>query len=481
MSENKIDFDLSLACKLSTQMIKNTGSMPLFVKDNELIVGTLKNQDYPLLESIFHNYKIKPIAIDRDKFDIFFAKITKAKSLEPLYLQVKTELQSGIKIEQPSIMKLINAILSECVSLNASDIHIEPNEHSCIIRTRIDGELVPIFTFGIEIYDALCARIKLLAGLDIAEKRAPQDGRFSMEFKDTSCDFRVSTLPLIYKESLVLRILYKTKTMLKLKDLGLHEANLDLLKQAISRPNGLMLVTGPTGCGKSTTLYAAINHIKNWGKKIITIENPVEYRLEKVQQVSVDETLEFGLALRAILRQDPDVIMIGEIRDPSTLNTSIQAALSGHLVLSTLHTNDALGAIIRMNDLGAANYLIASSLSAVMAQRLLRKLCPHCKKQTNPSLEILSSLNIPNQQEVKFYEPTGCEKCAHTGYLGRIMVSEIVLMDEILSTLITKNASKEELRKTIEGKSQTMIQNAIHLVENGITSIEEVIKSLGEL
>lgn len=480
MSENIIDFDLSIACKLSTQMIKNTGAIPLFAKDKEITIGLLPDHEEPaIFQSLFYNHKLNFIQIQSDEFDIFLAKTLKAKSIEPLCLQIKSELKNSTKTDQPSILRLINTILQECVNIAASDIHIEPNEEGCILRTRIDGVLVQMFTFDTQIYDALCARIKILAGLDIAEKKMPQDGRFSMKFESSECDFRVSTLPLIHKESVVLRILYKSKAMLKLQKLGMEEENLKLVEQAISRPNGLVLVTGPTGCGKSTTLYAALNHLKNSSKKIITIENPVEYRIEKIQQVSVSEGAEFQTALRAILRQDPDIIMIGEIRDPNTLNTSIQAALSGHLVLSTLHTNDAIGAIVRMDDLGAANYLIASSLSAVIAQRLLRKLCPHCKRPAKGSFEILN-LKTPIQNAT-FYEPVGCEKCAHTGYLGRVMVSEVILIDEILSTLITKKASKKELENATKDKYQTMMQNAITLASKGITSINEIFKNLGEI
>lgn len=479
MNKN-IWLDLSIATKINTQILQNAGTIPLFINSNKLIIATLQNAQIPtIIKTMFHRYELEPTVISEDEFNNFLSQITRAKSLDSICEEIKSELKFGAKGGESAILRLIKAILSECVRLKASDIHIEPNENGCLLRARIDGALVQIFSFEEEIYNALCARIKLLSGLDIAERKAPQDGRFSMEFNENKCDFRVSSLPLVDKESIVLRILYKTHAMLELNSLGMEKEQLTKLKSVLERTSGMLLVTGPTGCGKSTTLYAALNQLKDASKKIITIENPVEYRLALIQQVSISKKLEFSTALRAILRQDPDIIMIGEIRDPDTLNTSIQAALSGHFVLSTLHTSDALGAIVRMSDLGAANYLIASSLSAVLAQRLIRLLCPHCKRVANIPDSLPKSLNL-DLKNLNFYTHAGCQKCMNTGYIGRTMISELVIIDENLASLISKGANKSELKNSLNKKYETLLESGIKLAASGKTSLEEVFKSLGE-
>jgi len=299
--------------------------------------------------------------------------------------------------------------LKTSIISGGSDIHIEPTETSCIVRSRIDGMLKEIFVFDRDIYPPLSSRIKLLANLDIAEKRKPQDGRFSATIMEKHYDFRISTLPIMTGESIVLRILDKSKVMIKLEDLGMHPENYQKFRNAMSAPYGIIFVTGPTGSGKTTTLYAGMNAIKDVKKKMITVEDPVEYQMNLIQQVQVNSkaNLTFATALRSILRQDPDIIMIGEVRDKETLKIAIEASLTGHLVFSTLHTNDAVSAITRIVDMGIEAYLISGALVAIQAQRLIRKVCPHCKVKTELPEDMLSEIRPLIPEHYQFYKAKG--------------------------------------------------------------------------
>lgn len=470
----KAYLDLDIASKLGLEMIKALNAIPLNLNQNILTIGLgSQAQKTDILKNIFFAYEIEYVNLEQELFEKYLQKVQNAQKVNLLCEKVKQEISLNISSNEPSIIKLIDVILKECVSLNASDLHIEPTKDASILRARIDGMLTQIFTLDNQIFDALIARIKLLGGMDIADKQNPQDGRFSMTINEQECDFRISCLPLASKESMVIRILYKNHTALMLDSLGVSKNQLTALKRILNRPHGMLLVTGPTGCGKSTTLYAALNYLKDISKKIITIENPVEYKLDLIQQVRVSESLNFATALRAILRQDPDIIMLGEIRDPDTLATSIQAALSGHLVLSTLHTNDAISTITRMNDLGAAPYLIASSLSGILAQRLLRKLCSHCKvpqEQSKPDF----------LKNAKIYKAQGCQKCAYTGYMGRTIASEIVEIDENMASLIAKKASKEELKAQLGDGHISLFSSGVELVKQGLTSVDELFRTIGE-
>ncbi len=375
------------------------------------------------------------------------------------------------------MLNLLKLYLNHLLFLKASDIHIEATEKNCVVRDRIDGMLKQTFTFDKDIFGPLSSRMKLMSSLDIAEKRKPQDGRFSAVVGGKPFDFRVSTLPTMYGESIVMRILDKSKVMIRLEDAGMSAHNYEKISQGIAVPYGIVLVTGPTGSGKTTTLYGALNAIKDPRDKIITVEDPVEYQMNGIQQVQVKASvgLSFSDALRSILRQDPDKIMIGEIRDQETLRIAIQAALTGHLVLSTLHTNDSISAINRILDMGIETYLVSGAVVAIQAQRLVRKLCSYCKVEHRPEERLLADIQDFISPDDIFYTGEGCRECGHTGYSGREMISEVLTISDILSRMIANGASKEEM--TIQANKEgfiTMFQDGVRKALEGDTTIEEI-------
>ena len=373
--------------------------------------------------------------------------------------------------------EVFDYLIDQADRLGASDIHIEPTETNCIVRSRIDGMLSETFIFDKDIYPPMVSRMKLLSNMDIAERRRPQDGRFSAQILDKEYDFRISTLPILNGESIVLRILDKSKVIINLEDLGMHPDNFAKFKKSMKAPYGIILVTGPTGSGKTTTLYGALNDIKSVKTKIITVEDPVEYQLNMIQQVHVNEKagLTFVSALRSILRQDPDVIMIGEIRDQETLRIAIQAALTGHLVFSTLHTNDAISALPRMIDMGIEPYLVSGALVCIEAQRLVRKLCPHCKQKITLSQKAFDEVKKFVPENYQFYKSVGCPQCSQTGYLGREMISEILPISDHIASMVANGASKDELKSVAyEEGFIDMFHDGVIRAANGITTLEEV-------
>jgi type II secretory ATPase GspE/PulE/Tfp pilus assembly ATPase PilB-like protein len=363
----------------------------------------------------------------------------------------------------------------------ASDIHFEPDEKGLRIRFRIDGFLYEILTLPKAIHPSLTSRIKVLAEMDIAETRLPQDGNFNVKLGSRGFEIRVSTFPTIYGENVVLRLLDQTSPLIKLEDLGFAEEMLRRFKQLLRRPNGIILVTGPTGSGKTTTLYASLNLINSTDKNIITIEDPVEYRLSLIRQTQVNlkAGITFAKGLRSILRQDPDVIMVGEIRDLETSEVAIQAALTGHLVLSTLHTNDASEAIARLMDIGVEPYLISSSVVGVLAQRLVRTICPNCKVSYQGDPGVLAELgdNLPNSKESPtLYRGKGCKNCKQSGYLGRMGIFELFFVNEKIKQLISDKASTQMIRQAAEDGTGmiSLREDGLHKVLKGMTTLEEV-------
>ncbi len=432
------------------------------------------------LQRIFRNKLIKVEIANPDQINKHLHNIEISESVKDLIAEIRTEAKTAEDVNEVSgILKLIDLILKTSIIGGGSDIHIEPTETSCIVRCRIDGMLKEIFVFDKDIFPPLSSRMKLLANLDIAEKRKPQDGRFSAKVMERDFDFRISTLPIMTGESIVLRILDKSKIMIKLEDLGMHPVNYKKFRQAMDAPYGIIFVTGPTGSGKTTTLYAGLNAIKSVKTKMITVEDPVEYQMNLIQQVQVNNkaNLTFASALRSILRQDPDIIMIGEVRDRETLHIAVEASLTGHLVFSTLHTNDAVSAITRVVDMGVEAYLISGALVAVQAQRLIRKLCPHCKQKTFINDEVKRDFAkfLPPEGEYQFYKPKGCDKCMDTGYAGREMVSEVLIVDDNIASMIARGTSKEEiLEYALENGFVTMFEDAGTRALAGKTSVEEV-------
>lgn len=391
----------------------------------------------------------------------------------------------AISKEAP-IIQLVSMLIVQGVKDRASDIHIEPNEKGLLIRFRVDGILHDIRTLPNTIKSAIISRIKILAKMDIAERRLPQDGRFQVKFGTREVDLRVSTIPTVLGEKVVLRLLDKSKGLIKLEQLGFIPEQLKEFKSIIFKSYGIILLTGPTGSGKTTTLYAALNQVNSKDKNIITVEDPVEYKLARINQIQIKPkiNLTFANTLRSILRQDPDIIMVGEIRDTETAQIAVQAALTGHLVFSTLHTNDAASALTRLIDMDIETFLISSSVIGVIAQRLVRVICEKCKEKYTPEKNVLSGLNIKDKLndggKVKLYRGTGCSFCKNTGYYGRTSIYELIVLDEEIRSLIISKASSNVIKNTaIKKGMKTLKDSGLKKVMQGITTIEEVIRVAG--
>ena len=479
------DIDYSIASKAPLEYLKKYFALP-FKEDEINVYVALKDPlnitIQEVMQRVFPRKLVKVVLADPDQIEKHLNKLETNAKIKDIIEEIKKETtknQAENTKDSSAILKLIEIILKNSILARGSDIHIEPTKTNCIVRTRIDGALNEMFIFDKDIYPPLSSRIKLLANLDIAEKRKPQDGRFSATILNKEFDFRVSTLPIVTGESIVMRILDKSKVMIKLEDLGMQKQTYETFYKAMHAPYGIIFVTGPTGSGKSTTLYAALNAIKSVETKIITVEDPVEYQVNMIQQTQVNEKagLTFAEALRSILRQDPDVIMIGEVRDQETLRIAIQAALTGHLVFSTLHTNDAISAVTRVVDMGIEPYLVSGALAAIEAQRLVRKLCPYCKTPTILPDNVLKEIEKDLPKNYQFYKAKGCEKCSQTGYIGREMISEVLGIDTTLSSMIARNSSKEEmLNYAISKGFKTMFQDGILRAAKGITTIEEIFR-----
>ncbi|RMF86307.1 MAG: type II secretion system protein GspE [Nitrospinota bacterium] len=380
------------------------------------------------------------------------------------------------------IIKLVNTILFQAVRERASDIHIEPFERELKVRYRIDGILYNILTPPKRLQSAIISRIKIMANLNIAEKRLPQDGRIKIRVADKDVDIRVSVIPTAFGERIVLRLLDKSSILLDLEDIGMGKEELYRYSQLIRRSNGIILVTGPTGSGKTTTLYATLNRINSPEKNIITVEDPIEYQLHGIGQMQVNPKIQltFASGLRSILRQDPDIIMVGEIRDLETAEIAIQASLTGHLVFSTLHTNDAAGAITRLLDMGVEPYLVASAVIGILAQRLVRVICPQCKERYIPEPKSLEEVGLHLFQEGfdgYLYRGKGCEACMHTGFRGRTGIYELLVMDDPIRRLTLHNTDSNTIkREAIQRGMKTLLMDGVEKMKRGITTLEEVLR-----
>ncbi|MCB4747403.1 MAG: GspE/PulE family protein [Sulfurovum sp.] len=482
---NERDIDIKLVSKIPYKQLLQYKAIPVEETDLNIIFVFEDPFNIDAQDMIQRLFPKKPIKIAFSTPSYIrqqLQNIEISESVKGLVGEIRKDLsQDGamnIDDEDSSaVLKLIDVILKSAIYAGASDIHVEATEKKCVVRERVEGMLRQSFIFDKDIFYPLSSRMKLLANLDIAEKRKPQDGRFSATVGSQDFDFRVSTLPTIHGESIVFRILDKTKAMIRLKDSGMSKLCYERFLQAIKVPYGIVLVTGPTGSGKTTTLYGALNTIKDVKDKTITVEDPVEYQMAGLQQVQVRPNvgLSFAAALKSILRQDPDKIMIGEIRDTETLRIAIQAALTGHLVLSTLHTNDAVSAVIRILDMGIEEYLVSGALVAIQAQRLVRKICAHCKKEIEIEEEALRTIRSYLKDKPIFYKGEGCVKCDMSGYKGREMISEVLTISEDLSRMIARSASKEELEKqAVEEGFVSMFEDGIQKALDGKTTIEEV-------
>ena len=392
----------------------------------------------------------------------------------------KRKQASAAVLEDTPIIRLANQIIMQAVEQEASDIHIEPQENQVNVRFRIDGVLQKAMTVPQKVLLSLVSRIKIMANLDIAEHRVPQDGRHNLKVGSKNVDLRVATIPTVYGENISIRIHQKGQNMIELDDLGFQTAALEKYKLAFSKPYGNILVTGPTGCGKSTTLYATLQKLNSPDKKIFTVEDPVENSLPGLLQVQVNPKIgmTFASMLRSLVRCDPDIIMVGEIRDQETAQIAIEAALTGHLVLSTLHTNDAPGAISRLIEMGTEPFLVSSAITAVQAQRLARRLCENCRIEYKPEKQALEDIGFPlNGAIPKIYKAKGCKKCNNTGYKGRVGLYEIMLVDEDIQHLAVQGASTDEIKSVaISHGMSTLTMDGFDKVKKGVTSIEEVLR-----
>lgn len=387
------------------------------------------------------------------------------------------ELSDDIK-NAPAV-KLVDSIIQNAVRSKASDIHIEPFEHRVCVRYRIDGELQKQFDSPKEPLAALITRIKIMSNMDIAERRIPQDGRIFARVDNENMDLRVSVLPTVNGEKIVIRILDKSAFNVDKSVLGIADDDLDKINKIITKPNGIVLVTGPTGSGKSTTLYSLLKDLNNEDKNIVTIEDPVEFSMDGINQVNVNTKagLTFASGLRSILRQDPDIVMIGEIRDYETAEIAIRAAITGHLVLSTIHTNDAPSSIVRLKDMGIAPYLVSSALVGIIAQRLIRKLCLHCREEYIASDYEKEILGVPKDQELTLYRKVGCNRCSNTGYKGRVGIYEIMEINRELRELINEDASVENITNiALRNGMKTLSKSAINVILKGNSTVEELLR-----
>ena len=380
--------------------------------------------------------------------------------------------------QEPTLINLVNLIISGAIEERASDIHIEPFESTLTVKYRIDGLLHEMSPPPKQFQSAIVSRIKIMAGMDIAERYIPQDGHIRVNLPHAKVDIRVSTVPTVYGESLVLRLLNKDEALMDLNQLGMSDESRTRFTALLDRPFGIILVCGPTGCGKTTTLYSALRQIYTPEKKIITIEDPVEYKIQGVNQIPVrpKRGLTFASGLRAIVRQDPDIIMVGEVRDRETADIAIRAALTGHLVFSTLHTNDAPGAITRLLDMGVEPFLIASSTQGIIGQRLMRRLCPECRRPVTPDPILLRQFEIDSLPDC-IYEPVGCDACHGRGYRGRFGVFELLTINETLHDLILRSATSNEIKRVAHKDMQTMRQDGWEKIRSGVTSLAEVMRA----
>jgi general secretion pathway protein E/type IV pilus assembly protein PilB len=408
-------------------------------------------------------------------------------SVDGILREIETGIRDNTKLDgrqegyvNPTV-RLVNALLVDSIKSGASDIHFEPEGSFLRLRYRIDGEMVQVRSFHRDYWSAMVVRLKILSGMNIAETRNPQDGRISYNMLGRDVDFRVATQPTIHGENVVMRLLDKAKSLVPLEDLGFSDENIAILKRLIKRPNGIIILTGPTGSGKTTTLYSILSYINNIETNIMTLEDPVEYQLPLIRQSSVREGsgLDFLNGIKSLMRQDPDIIFIGEVRDEDTALMSVRAALTGHQVFTTLHTNDALGAIPRLTDIGVPAHLLSGSLIGCLAQRLVRKLCTRCKKAYTASPEECKILNVDPANPPTIYQPVGCDACAHKGYKGRTGIVEVLRIDPELDELIATNATRKHMMEhALKMGFVNMQRDGVRKVLLGETSIEALIGAI---
>ncbi len=477
--------DKNLFAGLGKNLQNEAQILPLYNEGDLIVVGISDPMEIELVDklTIETNWNIKLVLVAQSRLDAIREVFTEGSSddLNDLSLDDNLDEKSleDIANEAP-VIKRVNLIIMQAISIGASDIHVDPYEKEAVVRYRVDGVLKESARYPKNLYPAIISRIKIMADLNIAERRIPQDGRISIHLMDKSYDLRVATIPVLHGEGVVLRILDKSGSLVDLKQIGFDKRKLEIFQRQIQLPYGIILVTGPTGSGKTTTLNAALASIKDGEKKIITIEDPVEYEVPGITQIHVNAKvgLTFAAGLRSILRLDPDVVMVGEMRDLETAEIAIRTALTGHLVFSTLHTNDAPSAVTRLIDMGIEPFLISSSVNAVMAQRLVRKICKFCKKeraptQTAKTLFEASGIELPE----KLVYGEGCDECHNTGYSGRTAIVEFFELSDEIRELVSQRTSTEVIRKAaIKNGMVTMRDDGINKILDQVTTAEEVLR-----
>ena len=490
------DIPVELVNKVPINFAKRNELIPLKREEGSIVVALADPVNHAALDdlSLIFDQPIKPVIASSQKImDAINACYNRQVGSDQTVMsdlneetldQVAQELEEVQDLldaaDEAPIIRLVNQLLFRSVKQNASDIHLEPFEKELVVRFRIDGVLYDVMHPPKKAQNSILSRIKIMANLNIAEKRLPQDGRIRIKLAGKDIDIRVSTLPTSFGESVVMRLLDRSKVLLNLDSIGMKGGNLKTIRDLIHKSHGIILVTGPTGSGKTTTLYAALTEINSSDVKIITVEDPVEYQIPGINQTQVNPkiNLTFAAGLRAILRQDPDIVMIGEIRDKETAEIAIQASLTGHLVLSTLHTNDSASAATRLIDMGVEPFLVASSLVGVVAQRLVRTLCKTCAEIYEPTEAELEQLGLSHQvlQGHVIYKPVGCPQCLNTGYSGRTAIHEILLIDDEVRSSIIKSVDAITIKKVAMRKGLlTLRETAINLLVEGMTSIQEVL------
>jgi type IV pilus assembly protein PilB len=485
------DVDTLAANMIPEKLARRYGAIPVkFIDENTLLVAMVDPTNVFAIDDLrmMTGYDIKPaIASAEDVFNTI-SKIHRLGDTVEEEIggdeEYITEASANADIREVAseapIVKLVNGVISQGVDDGASDLHFEPQEKELIIRFRIDGVLHEIMTVPKRMQAGVLSRIKVMADIDIAERRIPQDGRIGLTVGGKPIDIRVASMPTVYGEKIVLRLLDRGSVLLNLSDLGFYEKALKRFESSYRKPYGALLVTGPTGSGKSTTLYATLNVLNTKEKNIITVEDPVEYRLSGINQTQINPKagLTFASGLRAILRSDPDIVMVGEIRDKETAQIAIESALTGHLVLSTLHTNDAPGALTRLSEMGIEPFLTASAIECVLAQRLARKLCPNCKEAYQPTDEALRQNGFPEEvmgKNITLYRPNGCPRCNNTGYKGRLGLYEVMLVSEAVERLTVERKSADEISRVAQAEGMvTLREDGIEKVLKGATSMEEI-------
>jgi len=485
---------------ISSRFLRENKIVPLDFKNRVLKIAMADPADGEILDAIrvAAGFEVAAYACEEKVIDDYIEKVfgQETQAIDRIIENIdETGLASAkdddedvghlknLASEAP-IIRLVNVLVSRAVESRASDIHVEPYKDELKVRYRIDGVLHDVESVPKRLQPAIISRLKIMAKLDIAERRLPQDGRIRLRIAQADVDFRVSTVPVLYGESIVMRILDRGSILIDLERLGFQAQALSRFEELIRLPNGILLVTGPTGSGKTTTLYGALEKINSPDKKIVTVEDPVEYQLNGVNQIQVKPqiNLTFPNILRHIVRQDPDIIMIGEIRDLETAEIAIQSALTGHLVFSTLHTNDAPTAITRLLDIGVPNFLLAATIRGVLAQRLIRVICPECRETDEDAMKDARAKNIFPENDVPLYRGRGCEKCAHTGFYGRSGIFELFTIDNVIHQLIVKNADGQQIREAARKNGmRTLMEDGLLKVKAGITTINEIFRATQEI